>query len=160
MIIVPEMIGSLIGVYNGKTFNQVAIKPEMISHYRHFSCLLLCVYASGFCSFYVPFIAFSFKLPITTYYASVHVFDNVSANAVAEGITVNLGLWETADLREDKHYIVDHPGLVPVTTAQGEELRKQIGATYYIECSSETQEVRNQNLEDLRTNNICCSVPM
>ncbi|CAG8751625.1 4624_t:CDS:2, partial [Dentiscutata heterogama] len=29
MIIVPEMIGSVIGVYNGKTFNQ----PEMIGHY-------------------------------------------------------------------------------------------------------------------------------
>lgn len=26
MIIVPEMIGSIIGVYNGKTFNQVEIK--------------------------------------------------------------------------------------------------------------------------------------
>lgn len=74
------------------------------------------------------------------------------------------------DLREDKHYLSDHPGLVPVTTAQvcvrimcfcllvfyffsynikmmmsihnqGEELRKQIGATYYIECSSKTQQV-------------------
>ncbi|KAJ6434252.1 hypothetical protein OIU84_017869 [Salix udensis] len=33
IIIVPEMIGSVIGVYNGKTFNQVEIKPEMISHY-------------------------------------------------------------------------------------------------------------------------------
>lgn len=33
MIIVPEMIGSIVGVYNGKTFNQVEIKPEMISHY-------------------------------------------------------------------------------------------------------------------------------
>ncbi|KAL2490386.1 P-loop containing nucleoside triphosphate hydrolase superfamily protein [Abeliophyllum distichum] len=33
MIIVPEMIGSVIGVYNGKTFNTVEIKPEMISHY-------------------------------------------------------------------------------------------------------------------------------
>ncbi|KAK9704912.1 hypothetical protein RND81_07G019700 [Saponaria officinalis] len=33
MIIVPEMIGSIIGVYNGKTFNQVEIKPEMIGHY-------------------------------------------------------------------------------------------------------------------------------
>ncbi|KAJ6359970.1 hypothetical protein OIU77_004053 [Salix suchowensis] len=33
MIIVPEMIGSIIGVYNGKTFSQVEIKPEMISHY-------------------------------------------------------------------------------------------------------------------------------
>ncbi|KAG6493030.1 hypothetical protein ZIOFF_048003 [Zingiber officinale] len=33
MIIVPEMTGSIIGVYNGKTFNQVEIKPEMIGHY-------------------------------------------------------------------------------------------------------------------------------
>ncbi|KAL6503483.1 ribosomal protein S15 [Orobanche gracilis] len=33
MIIVPEMIGSVIGVYNGKTFNPVEIKPEMIGHY-------------------------------------------------------------------------------------------------------------------------------
>ncbi|KAL5832941.1 hypothetical protein ACOSQ3_016615 [Xanthoceras sorbifolium] len=33
MIIVREMIGSIIGVYNGKTFNQVEIKPEMIGHY-------------------------------------------------------------------------------------------------------------------------------
>ncbi|KAF7113553.1 hypothetical protein RHSIM_RhsimUnG0114700 [Rhododendron simsii] len=35
MIIVAEMrmIGSVIGVYNGKTFNQVEIKPEMIGHY-------------------------------------------------------------------------------------------------------------------------------
>jgi len=23
-----------------------------------------------------------------------------------------------SDLREDKHYLMDHPGLVPVTTAQ------------------------------------------
>jgi small subunit ribosomal protein S15e len=34
MSIVPEMIGSIIGVYNGKTFNQVEIKPEMIGHYH------------------------------------------------------------------------------------------------------------------------------
>jgi small subunit ribosomal protein S15e len=33
MIIIPEMIGSIIGIYNGKTFNQVEIKPEMIGHY-------------------------------------------------------------------------------------------------------------------------------
>ncbi|KAK9278387.1 hypothetical protein L1049_027952 [Liquidambar formosana] len=44
------------------------------------------------------------------------------------------------DLREDRHYLADHPGLAPVTTAQGEELRKQIGAAYYIECSSKTQQ--------------------
>nr|DAD21010.1 TPA_asm: hypothetical protein HUJ06_022473 [Nelumbo nucifera] len=45
----------------------------------------------------------------------------------------------TRDLHEDRHYLDDHPGLVPITTAQGEELRKQIGAAYYIECSSKTQ---------------------
>merc|ERR1712117_348395 len=33
MVIIPEMIGSIVGVYNGKTFNQVEIKPEMIGHY-------------------------------------------------------------------------------------------------------------------------------
>nr|ACG44159.1 40S ribosomal protein S15 [Zea mays] len=33
MIIVPEMIGSQVGVYNGKTFNGVEIKAEMIGHY-------------------------------------------------------------------------------------------------------------------------------
>nr|KAJ3420995.1 ribosomal protein S15 [Polyrhizophydium stewartii] len=33
MIVVPEMIGSVIGIYNGKTFNQVEIKPEMVGHY-------------------------------------------------------------------------------------------------------------------------------
>jgi ribosomal protein S19 len=27
------MTGSIIGVYNGKTFNEVEIKPEMITHY-------------------------------------------------------------------------------------------------------------------------------
>ncbi|XP_043825194.1 40S ribosomal protein S15-like [Dromiciops gliroides] len=29
-IILPEMVASMVGVYNGKTFNQVEIKPEMI----------------------------------------------------------------------------------------------------------------------------------
>nr|ODN92929.1 DNA polymerase epsilon subunit B [Cryptococcus depauperatus CBS 7855] len=33
MIIVPEMIGSVVGVYNGKTFTTVEIKPEMTGHY-------------------------------------------------------------------------------------------------------------------------------
>ncbi|XP_055905819.1 40S ribosomal protein S15-like [Eupeodes corollae] len=33
MIIVPEMTGSIIDVYNGKDFSQVEIKPEMIGHY-------------------------------------------------------------------------------------------------------------------------------
>ncbi|KIO20030.1 hypothetical protein M407DRAFT_30333 [Tulasnella calospora MUT 4182] len=33
MIVVPEMIGSVIGIYNGKVFNSVEIKPEMVGHY-------------------------------------------------------------------------------------------------------------------------------
>jgi small subunit ribosomal protein S15e len=33
MIIVPEMVGSMVGVYNGLNFTQVEIKPDMIGHY-------------------------------------------------------------------------------------------------------------------------------
>ena len=33
MIIFPEMVGLKIGVYNGKVFELVEIKPEMIGHY-------------------------------------------------------------------------------------------------------------------------------
>ena len=33
MIIIPEMIGSNVGVHNGKVFNSVEIKPEMLGHY-------------------------------------------------------------------------------------------------------------------------------
>ncbi|OIW17718.1 hypothetical protein TanjilG_29068 [Lupinus angustifolius] len=44
------------------------------------------------------------------------------------------------DLRQDKYYLADHPGLAPVTSEQGEELRKLVGAAYYMECSSKTQQ--------------------
>jgi ribosomal protein S19 len=33
MVVVPEMTGSVVGVYNGKTFNQDETKPETIGHY-------------------------------------------------------------------------------------------------------------------------------
>jgi small subunit ribosomal protein S15e len=33
MLVVPEMCGSQIGVYSGKVFNNVDIRPEMIGHY-------------------------------------------------------------------------------------------------------------------------------
>merc|ERR1719253_936156 len=33
MIIVPEMVASQVGVYNGQHFVQVEIKPNMIGHY-------------------------------------------------------------------------------------------------------------------------------
>ncbi|KAG1335071.1 RING-type E3 ubiquitin transferase [Cocos nucifera] len=44
------------------------------------------------------------------------------------------------DLREDKGFLADHPGASVITSAQGEELRRQIGAAAYIECSSKTQQ--------------------
>ncbi|KAH1218613.1 Rac-like GTP-binding protein RAC2 [Glycine soja] len=62
------------------------------------------------------------------------------------------------DLREDRQYLIDHPAATPITTAQakfflfcfqihlnvnvgqGEELKKEIGAAVYIECSSKTQQ--------------------
>ncbi|KAJ6673630.1 RHO FAMILY GTPASE [Salix viminalis] len=37
-------------------------------------------------------------------------------------------------------YLVDHMNSNVITSAQGEELRKQIGAAAYIECSSKTQQ--------------------
>ncbi|RWR72465.1 Rac-like GTP-binding protein ARAC7 [Cinnamomum micranthum f. kanehirae] len=43
------------------------------------------------------------------------------------------------DLREDKGYLA-HMGATVITSTQGEELRKQIGAAAYIECSSKTQQ--------------------
>ncbi|TKC46272.1 hypothetical protein EI555_019333 [Monodon monoceros] len=33
MVILPETVASMVGIYNHKTFNQVEIKPEMIGHY-------------------------------------------------------------------------------------------------------------------------------
>jgi len=43
MIVVPEMIGSVIGIYNGKIFNTVEIKPEMTGHYlAEFSISYVC----------------------------------------------------------------------------------------------------------------------
>ena len=32
MIILPEMVGVKIGVYNGKEYTPVEVKPEMIGH--------------------------------------------------------------------------------------------------------------------------------
>jgi small subunit ribosomal protein S15e len=33
LIIVPEMVGSVVGVYNGKSYVTVEIKPDMLGHY-------------------------------------------------------------------------------------------------------------------------------
>ncbi|CAH9109611.1 unnamed protein product [Cuscuta europaea] len=44
------------------------------------------------------------------------------------------------DLRDDNRYLADHMGSNIITPSQGEELRRQIGASAYIECSSKTQQ--------------------
>ncbi|XP_057801485.1 rac-like GTP-binding protein 5 [Salvia miltiorrhiza] len=44
------------------------------------------------------------------------------------------------DLREDKQFKKDYPGACTISTEQGEELKKQIGAVAYIECSAKTQQ--------------------
>jgi len=33
MIIMPEMVASVVGVYNGQTYTHVEIKPDMVGHY-------------------------------------------------------------------------------------------------------------------------------
>ncbi|KAA8547525.1 hypothetical protein F0562_003954 [Nyssa sinensis] len=55
-------------------------------------------------------------------------------------VMINFKVMIPHDLRDDKQFFIDHPGAVPITTAQGEELRKLIGAPAYIECSSKTQQ--------------------
>ncbi|XP_038889516.1 rac-like GTP-binding protein ARAC7 isoform X2 [Benincasa hispida] len=44
------------------------------------------------------------------------------------------------DLREDRRYANEQMGYDVITSSQGEELRKQIGASAYIECSAKTQQ--------------------
>jgi small subunit ribosomal protein S15e len=39
MVILPEMVGSQVAVYNGKVFNLVEIKVDMVGYYlAEFSC--------------------------------------------------------------------------------------------------------------------------
>ncbi|CAN1757811.1 Rac-like GTP-binding protein ARAC1 [Linum perenne] len=72
-------------------------------------------------------------------------YENVSKKWIPElkhyapGVPIIL-VGTKLDLRDDKQFFIDHPGAVPISTAQGEELRKLIGAPAYIECSAKTQE--------------------
>ncbi|CAA0821058.1 Rac-like GTP-binding protein ARAC1 [Striga hermonthica] len=72
-------------------------------------------------------------------------YENVSKKWIPElkhyapGVPIVL-VGTKLDLRDDKQFFLDHPGAIPITAAQGEELRKLIGAPSYIECSSKTQE--------------------
>ncbi|CAF1706562.1 BnaC03g48060D [Brassica napus] len=66
-------------------------------------------------------------------------YENVSKKWIPElthyapGVPIVL-VGTKLDLRDDKQFFVDHPGAVPITTSQGEELMKLIGAPSYIEC--------------------------
>ncbi|KAM7516114.1 hypothetical protein LguiA_005697 [Lonicera macranthoides] len=72
-------------------------------------------------------------------------YENVSKKWIPElkhyapGIPIVL-VGTKLDLRDDKQFFEDHPGAVPISTIQGEELKKMIGAPAYIECSAKTQE--------------------
>ncbi|KAH0871716.1 hypothetical protein HID58_078738 [Brassica napus] len=72
-------------------------------------------------------------------------YENVSKKWIPElkhyapGVPIVL-VGTKLDLRDDKQFFIDHPGAVPITTAQGEELKKLIEAPAYIECSSKSQE--------------------
>ncbi|URD99815.1 rac-like GTP-binding protein [Musa troglodytarum] len=72
-------------------------------------------------------------------------YENVSKKWIPElrhyapGVPIIL-VGTKLDLRDDEQFFIDHAGSTPITNAQGEELRKQIDAPCYIECSSKTQE--------------------
>ncbi|ONK62787.1 uncharacterized protein A4U43_C07F8140, partial [Asparagus officinalis] len=71
---------------------------------------------------------------------------NISKSEVAENIHEGL--------RDDKGYLSIHPGASVITPAQSKELRKKIGATAYIECSSKTQQNEGCEVMDGEGENI------
>ncbi|KAL5560515.1 hypothetical protein UlMin_036726, partial [Ulmus minor] len=48
------------------------------------------------------------------------------------------------DLREDNQFRRDYPAASTISTPQGEDLKKRIGAVAYIECSSKTQQKKKK----------------
>ncbi|CAM0880524.1 unnamed protein product [Alopecurus aequalis] len=80
----------------------------------------------------------SFSLTSRASYENVHKKWMPELRRHAPGIPVLL-VGTKLDLREDRAYLADHPAQSIITTEQGEELRKQIDAVAYVECSSKTQ---------------------
>uniref|UniRef100_A0A6N2L6I4 Uncharacterized protein n=1 Tax=Salix viminalis TaxID=40686 RepID=A0A6N2L6I4_SALVM len=126
------------------------------------TCLLISYTSNTFPTDYVPTVFDNFRQedynrlrPLSYRGADVFIlafsliskasYENVSKKWIPElkhyapGVPIVL-VGTKLDLRDDKQFFIDHPGAVPITTAQGEELRKLIGAPAYIECSSKTQQ--------------------
>ncbi|KAE9462838.1 hypothetical protein C3L33_05258, partial [Rhododendron williamsianum] len=112
------------------------------------TCMLICYTSNKFPTDYIP-----------------TVFDNFSANVAVDGSIVNLGLWDTAGIfllhillrplsyRGADMFVLAFSLISRASyenvLKKGEELRKQIGAAAYIECSSKTQQVDLQKEEDV-----------
>ncbi|XP_041996703.1 rac-like GTP-binding protein 5 [Salvia splendens] len=80
-----------------------------------------------------------FSLISKTSYDSVHNKWNSELRHYAPNVPIIL-VGSKTDLRDDKQFFVDDTEAVPISTAEGEELKKMIGASAYIECSSKTQQ--------------------
>merc|ERR1719393_220245 len=65
------------------------------------------------------------------------VFDNYSANVMVDGKPINLGLWDTAG--QEDYDRLREKNQTPITTEEGMEMAKTIGAVKYLECSALTQ---------------------
>ncbi|EFH56389.1 hypothetical protein ARALYDRAFT_322132 [Arabidopsis lyrata subsp. lyrata] len=67
-------------------------------------------------------------------------FENIAKKLRHYAPTVPIVLVGTKlDLRDDKLFPMNYPGACTISKEQGQELRKEIGALAYIECSSKTQ---------------------
>ncbi|CAF3288036.1 unnamed protein product, partial [Rotaria sp. Silwood2] len=71
-------------------------------------------------------------------------------NVTVDGRSINLGLWDTPseeigtklDQRDDENIIqkLREQKLSPITSLEGETMRKKIGAIKYLECSALTKQ--------------------